>query len=96
MIKMSGGPIVAVAEVSKVWFYELDKKGLDVIRTRFGRQLCIDDPEFWQRKAAACYGTLMQFAWVKAVEPVPCPKRDRRGWVVLEGSQQQSLFKNQE
>src|SRR3569833_1544843 len=45
IIKMSGGPIVAIAEVSKVWFYELDEKGLAVIRTRFGRQLCIDDPE---------------------------------------------------
>jgi len=96
VIKMSGGPIVAVAEVSRVWFYELDEKGLDIIRTRFGRQLCIDDPEFWERKAAACYGTLMQFAWIKAVEPVPCLKRDRRGWVVLEQSEQQSLFKNKE
>src|SRR3954453_18143184 len=32
-IKQSGGAIVAVAEVSNVWFYELDAKGLDVIRT---------------------------------------------------------------
>lgn len=95
-IKQSGGAIVAVAEVSKVWFYELDERGLDVIRTRFGRQLCIEDPGFWQRKAESCYGTLMQFSWIKAVDPISCPKRDRRGWVVLNPSLQQPLFKADE
>ena len=93
LVKQSGGPIVAVAEVSNVWFYELDSEARDFIRSRFSRQLCVDGPEFWERKAASCYATLMKFSRVEPVEPIPCSKRDRRGWVVLGPSQSQpSLF----
>ena len=93
LVKQSGGPIVAVAEVSDVWFYELDPEARDFIRSRFSTQLCIEGPEFWERKAASCYATLMKFSRVESVEPIPCSKRDRRGWVVLGSSQPQpSLF----
>ena len=93
-IKQSGGPVVAVAEVSHVWYYDLDREGLEFIRTRFGPQLCVEDPEFWERKASSCYGTLMQFSWVESISPIPCLKRDRRGWVVLGTASQPSLFED--
>ena|ERR1035437_8796026 len=93
LIKQSGGPIVAVAEVSDVWYYELDAGAREFIRTRFANQLCIDGSDFWESKAASCYATLMQFSRVEKIEPIPCLKRDRRGWVVLESSiEQASLF----
>jgi hypothetical protein len=83
LIKRSGGPIVAVAEVGQVWFYEIDKKALYHIKSRFGPLLCADDPGFWESKTKSCYATLMQLDRVQSITPVPCPKRDRRSWVVL-------------
>jgi hypothetical protein len=95
LIKESGGPVVAIAEVSEVWYYEMDADARDVIRARFGKQLCVE-PEFWESKAASCYATLMQFSRVEPLPPIPCSKRDRRGWVVLRSCGEQSeLFAEQ-
>lgn len=80
LIKASGGPVVAVAEVANVWFYELTQDSRDFIRSRFGDQLCAD-PEFWESKTDACFATLMRFSRVERIEPIDCWKRDRRGWL---------------
>jgi hypothetical protein len=97
LIKASGGPVVAMAEVSHVWYYQLDAPAWDVIRNRFGEQLCVEDPAFWKSKESSCFATLMQFAKVDKIEPLNCSKRDRRGWVVLGGPQRQpSLFSPEE
>jgi hypothetical protein len=93
LIKESGGPVVAMAEVSNVWYYQLDPSAWDFIRNRFAEQLCVDDPEFWKSKASSYYATLMQFARVDKIDPLSCSKRDRRGWVVLgRGERQADLF----
>jgi hypothetical protein len=90
LIKESGGPIVAVAEISEVWYYQLDREAWDVIRTRFARQLCVDDTEFWESKASSYFATLMQIGRVEKLDPLTCSKRDRRGWVVLNGQETQT------
>jgi len=90
LIKASGGPVVAMAEVSNVWYYQLDARAWDLIRNRFGQQLCVEDPGFWKSKESSCFATLMQFARIDKLEPLNCSKRDRRGWVVLGGPQRQS------
>jgi hypothetical protein len=86
LIKESGGPIVAMAEISRVWYYQLDPKAWDFIRNRFAEQLCAQDPEFWKSKASSYFATIMQFNRVDKLDPMDCSKRDRRGWVVLDGS----------
>jgi hypothetical protein len=83
LVKRSGGPVVAVAEVGNVWFYQLDKQVLQAIRAKFGSSLCIEDPAFWKSKSKSCYATLMQFGHVQPVTPVTCFKRDRRGWMTV-------------
>lgn len=90
LVKESGGPVVAVAEISEVWYYQLDQEAWNFIRTRFAEQLCVEDPEFWESKSSSYFATLMQFARVDRVDPLTCSKRDRRGWVVLNGHQRQS------
>jgi hypothetical protein len=90
LIKESGGPVVALAEVSNVWYYQLDSSAWDLIRNRFAERLCVDDSEFWKSKASSCFATLMQFARVDKLDPLNCSKRDRRGWVVLGGSERQA------
>lgn len=93
LVKQSGGPVVAMAEVSRVWYYHLDETARDFISAHFSTQLCIEGPDFWDAKAGSCYATLMQFSSVEKIDPIPCLKRDRRGWVVLNpGRNQESLF----
>lgn len=84
VIKESGGPAIAVCEVAAVWFYNLAPESWDEIRRRFARQLCIDDSTFWSNKATALFATLMQVENVQRIDPIVVPKKDRRGWVVLE------------
>jgi hypothetical protein len=97
LIKESGGPIFALAEVSHVWFYEMDANARDFIRSKFSDQLCIDGAEFLESKSGACYATLMQFSRVEKLDHVSCMKKDRRGWVVLtESGEQPSLFARSE
>ena len=83
LLKRSGGPIVGVCEVSKVWFYELDPQSWRSIREEFAVAMCAQDPGFWNSRENAAYATLLHLGRVKAVPPIGCTKRDRRGWVVL-------------
>ena len=90
LLKRSGGPIVGVCEVSKVWFYELDPQSWRSMREEFATAMCAQDPEFWNSRESAAYATLLCLDRVMAVPPIWCTKRDRRGWVVLRrrGAQQ--------
>ena len=90
LVKESGGPVVALAEISEVWYYQLDHRAWEIIRTRFAKQLCVEDPEFWQSKSSSYFGTLMQIGRVEKLDPLVCSKRDRRGWVVLDGHERQA------
>ncbi len=90
LIKESGGPVVAMAEVSHVWYYRLDPDAWEFIRSKFAEQLCVEDPEFWKSKASSYFATLMRFARVDKLDPLDCTKRDRRGWVVLDGATRQA------
>jgi hypothetical protein len=90
LIKESGGPVVAIAEISAVWYYQLDPGAWEIIRTRFAKQLCVEDPEFWESKASSYFATLMQIGKVERLDPLACAKRDRRGWVVLDGHERQA------
>ena len=83
LLKRSGGPIVGVCEVEKVWFYELDPRSWHLIREEFATAMCAQDPKFWNSRENAAYATLMRLGRVRAVPPIRCTKRDRRGWVVL-------------
>jgi hypothetical protein len=90
LVKESGGPVVAMAEISEVWYYQLDKQAWESIRGRFAKQLCVDDPDFWQSKASSYFATLMQIGRVEKLDPLACSKRDRRGWVVLDANERQT------
>ncbi|MBN8564807.1 MAG: ASCH domain-containing protein [Leptolyngbya sp. UWPOB_LEPTO1] len=93
LLKQSSGPIVGICQVTHCWFYELDPESWETIQRDFAQALCAQDPEFWQQRQAASYATLMRVQFVKAIEPIPFAKRDRRGWVILQpgGDQQLNL-----
>lgn len=89
LLKQSCGPIVGICQITHCWFYQLDPESWETIQRDFTQVLCAQDPDFWQQRQAACYATLMRIQFVKAIEPIPFAKRDRRGWVILKSSDHQ-------
>ena len=69
--------------MANVWFYELDPDSWRGIRCEFAELLCATDPAFWKAREGAAFATLMRLEHVKSVPPIPCPKKDRRGWIVV-------------
>ncbi|QQG43120.1 MAG: hypothetical protein HYW45_02865 [Candidatus Daviesbacteria bacterium] len=85
-IKPSGKEIIGEFRVNKVIFFDgLTPQDLLDIEKRYGAELAVDQT-YWANKAASRYGTLI---WVGQTQqfltsPVKFPKKDQRGWVVLD------------
>ncbi|MBI2018902.1 ASCH domain-containing protein [Candidatus Daviesbacteria bacterium] len=87
-IKPSGEDIIGQFRVKKVIFYDgLDLSDLSNLRKRYGRQLAAGEG-YWQQKQDSRYGTLIFIGEVDPfiTSPIKFPKKDLRGWVVLEGT----------
>jgi len=83
LLKPAGGPIVGLCLVQHVWFYALDRSSWQDVRRTFAKELCAQDPDFWQAREHAQFATLMRVSKPTTIQAVECEKRDRRGWVVL-------------
>lgn len=92
LIKGAAGPVRAVCEVGTTWFFDLapvpasgttSRIKLEEIRAHFGERLCAADEAFWESCEGTSYASLVELNELRAVNPIVCPKRDRRGWVVL-------------
>lgn len=82
-LKAQSGPIVGLALVEHVAFYELEPATWRELQERFARPLCAEEPGFWDARARARYATLMRVVDTRTVAPLAVAKRDRRGWVRL-------------
>jgi hypothetical protein len=91
LLKPAGGPIVGICLVDHVWFYSLDRASWTSVR-RFAKDLCAQDPAFWEAREHANFATLMRVARPTSIEAVDCEKRDRRGWVVLDAATPQTAL----
>lgn len=92
MLKRTPGEVVGICVVETVWFYRLDPKSVALIKSKFGRAICPADPSFWEERKEASVATLILIDKITPVEPFKIEKRDRRGWVVFNGAEQQSLL----
>lgn len=83
--KEVGGPVRLVAIARSVrCFQSLSPHEVNLIRTRFDEQ--IQAPRsFWQAHRHAQAATLAWLGEICELEPFQIAKRDRRGWVVLDG-----------
>lgn len=82
LLKRSSGPIVAVAHISDVWYYELERREFQAILERFGPAMCLEE-DFIRSKSSSAFATLIRLDRVHGVEDLKVRKSDRRGWVVL-------------
>jgi hypothetical protein len=92
VLKPAGGPIVGLCLVEHVWFYTLDRSSWHDVRQTFARELCAQDPAFWQAREHAQFATLMRIKNPTTIQAVECEKRDRRGWVVLRDAPPQAAL----
>ena len=83
LLKLSGGPIIGLCQISDIWHYILDPKSWERMRKEYTISLCAQDPSFWRQREGASYATLMRLKNIKRIKPLPFIKKDRRGWVVL-------------
>lgn len=86
-MKESGGLVRGSFVVAKVEsFGNLSQEKLKELEARYSESLYADaDPQYWQRRRVSKYATLMHIAEPTRFErPFPFPKKDRRGWVVLD------------
>jgi hypothetical protein len=87
-LKAASGPVVGVCVVEQTWYFELDVQRIAAIRKRFGKAMRADTTEFWTRRKDATFASLMKIREVRELPvPLTCPKKDRRGWVVLRPGQ---------
>lgn len=82
LLKASSGPVRGVCEVAQAWFFDLEETPLAEVRRRFGKAIAGDDA-FWRSVRGSRYVSLLEVAAPRSISPFACPKRDRRGWVVL-------------
>jgi hypothetical protein len=92
VLKPAGGPIVGLCLVQHVWFYTLDRSSWRHVRRTFAKDLCAQDPKFWQEREHAQFATLMRVTKPTTIAAVECEKRDRRGWVVLREAPSQAAL----
>jgi ASC-1-like (ASCH) protein len=82
VLKKTGGPVCGLCRVANVWSYRLDAKTWPEIE-RFSEALCMDGSDFWKKKKAASFATLMQVEGVRSLEEFKISKEDPRSWVVV-------------
>jgi hypothetical protein len=89
LLKAASGPVRGICAVAKTWFFDLRSVPLSTVRERYAESICATDDGFWQSREKADFATLMKLRWVRELPPMTCPKRDRRGWVILDGDRDQ-------
>ncbi len=85
-IKPSGKDVIGQFRVKKVIFFDgLDADSFKEIREKYGEGIQADEA-YWKMHSEAKYGTLIFIGNSSRfiASPIKIPKKDLRGWVVLE------------
>ncbi len=85
-IKPSGKDIIGQFRVKKVIFFDnLDLSDLSNLKNLYEEGLAVDQ-EYWEKHKSARFGTLIFISDSARfiTSPIKIPKKDLRGWVVLD------------
>jgi ASC-1-like (ASCH) protein len=92
-LKISSGPVCAVATVATVKNFEnLTEEKMSEIKEQYDHLIGGDD-KYWQKKADCKFGFLVRLKDVRSIEPVQIHKKDWRAWVVLTEQENFGLLK---
>jgi len=93
LLKVSSGPVCAVATIAAVKFFESLTPGqIMEIKQRYNHYIRGTD-KYWQSKINCRFGFLVQLKAVEQIEPVRIHKKDWRAWVVLTAKEDFGLLK---
>ena len=93
-LKLSSGPVCALATVSAVRSFEnLTPRQIIALKRRYNGQIRGSE-EYWYNKKDCRFGVLLWLKDVKPIEPVRIRKNDWRAWVVLTQQENYGLLKN--
>ncbi len=93
-LKVSSGPVCAIATVEKVkTFGNLTPGKILDLKQRYYHDIGGGDG-YWQSKMECKYCLLVWLKDIKAIEPVRVRKKDWRAWVVLTEKENFGLLKN--
>ena len=93
-LKVSSGPVCAIAMVEKVKAFEnLTPKSILSLKQQYNHEIGGGE-EHWQSKMDCKYCLLVWLKDIKAIEPVRIRKKDWRAWVVLTEKKDFGLLKN--
>ncbi len=85
-IKPSGKDIIGQFRVKKVIFYDnLDLNDLNYLKEKYGKEMAVEE-DYWKGKQNSKYATLIFIGDCARfiTSPVKIPKKDQRGWVILD------------
>ena len=92
-LKVSSGPVCAIATVASVKTFEnLTPEKILQIKEEYNHDINGSD-QIWQRKSDCRFGFLVWLKDVRAIEPVRIRKKDWRAWVVLTEKENFGLLK---
>jgi len=93
LLKVSSGPVCAVATVAAVKIFEnLTPRQIMEIKQRYNHYIRGSD-KYWRSKANCIFGFLVQLKDIEPIEPVRIHKKDWRAWVVLTEKEDFGLLK---
>jgi len=92
-LKISSGPVCAVATVAAVKFFEsLTPVKIMEIKQQYNHYIRGSDT-YWQSKTACRFGFLVWLKDIEPIEPVRIHKKDWRAWVILTEKEDFGLLK---
>ena len=93
-LKISAGPVCAVATVAKVKNYEnLTPQQITNLKKQYNHSIMGSD-EYWLSKTGSRFGFLVWLSSISPVEPIRIDKNDLRAWVVLTAKDNFGLLKS--
>ena len=92
LLKKSGSSIFGICYVENAWFYQLNQDSWSEIKETYGKLICVQDPNFWDQKKKAEFGTLIRITNAIEIKPINWIKHDRRGWVILQEKKTQKTL----
>jgi hypothetical protein len=82
IVLMKAGPIVGSFTAQWVKYFDLERDDIEAIITTYGDRICGDE-EFWRRKSAKRYVTLIGIGDVRHLASLHISKFDRRAWMTI-------------
>lgn len=82
IIKKSSGNVLAYFTIKEVLFFDLNNTTIEEIKKTYGKQLCVDET-FWIQKKNSKFATLLIIDDVINLKPFAITKKGMQTWIIL-------------